>query len=443
MAREINLVPDIKNEMIKTLKLRNFIFFLCMVVAAAGIGVTFVFGMIAGGQQLVVNNNNAFINDVLSKKLEEFSDLGDFLTIKDQLSNISALTEDKNVFSRTFDILSTILPSGADTITISELNVDLSGEAPTFDFDAQANAGQEPFIDYNVLDSFKKSMDFMRYDYGEYVDKYGQTIPSYCMLESDASGATFNDSGRIYAYWTIDAEGCNPSSSSSSDSTASNAASGTTSGSTSNASSNTTSGTSSSTSSAYTYEDYNGTKVVRIWRTPLYDEWYSKKYLSLDGAISGVEHFESSCYTYSGTASQNGDKPKWTEDNSCNLVPGGVEGITIASGSSNGRDSSGELVLRFSASIEFAPEFYSFNNHHMLAIAPSGHRNVTDSYRQIQAMFGERASDCAADDVACGTTNNANNTNGTSNNSNGSTSNSTNGNSSNSSSKNTNTNGGK
>ena len=32
MAREINLVPDVKGEMIKALKLRNFIFFLCIVI---------------------------------------------------------------------------------------------------------------------------------------------------------------------------------------------------------------------------------------------------------------------------------------------------------------------------------------------------------------------------------------------------------------------------
>ena len=49
---------------------------------------------------------------------------------------------------------------------------------------------------------------------------------------------------------------------------------------------------------------------------------------------------------------------------------------------------------------------YLFNNHHLLALAPSGHHNVTDSYVQIQTMFGERAADCAADDTACNTNTN-------------------------------------
>ena len=170
MAREINLVPDIKGEMIKTLKLRNFIFFLCIIVASASVGVTVIFGLIAGGQRLALDSKKNTL-DNLSNKLNSYSDLNDFLTIKDQLGNLNTLNDNKNVLSRTFNILAALLPTGADTITISELNVDLASEAPTFTFDAQANAGKEPYIDYNVLDSFKKSMQYMRYDYGRYVDK--------------------------------------------------------------------------------------------------------------------------------------------------------------------------------------------------------------------------------------------------------------------------------
>lgn len=384
MAREINLVPDIKSEMIKTLKLRNFIFFLCIVVAAASIGVTAIVGLIMGGQQLALDSKKSTLES-LSTKLNSYGDLDDFLTIKDQLGNINTLTNNKKVLSRTFNILSALIPTGADTITVSELNVSLSGDQPTFSFDAQANAGKEPFIDYNVLDSFKKSMQYMRYDYGNYVDKNGAIIPAYCMIESGQDGATFTDSSRgIYAFWTINAEGCNPST-------------------------NTKTGD-------YNTEDYNGEQVVRIWRTPQYNDWYKQTevagqpYMSLDGQISGVEHFESSCITYTGNASQNSANPKWIESNeSCLLVPGGIDGIAV-SDSSNGRGAGDELVLRFSAVISLAPEVYNFTNSHVLAIAPSGRHNVTDSYVQIQAMFGERARDCAEGDTACSA--NTNNVNG-------------------------------
>lgn len=384
MAREINLVPDIKGEMIKTLKLRNLIYFICIVVGIASLSVVAIFWLISGGQQLALDGKKTTL-DTLSKKLNSYSDLNEFLTIKDQVGNISTLTSNKKVLSRTFNVLSALIPTGADTITVSELNVNLADDQPTLSFDAQANAGKEPYIDYNVLDSFKKSMQYMRYDYGNYVDKNGATIPAYCMIESGADGATFSDSSKgIYAFWTIDAEGCNPSS--------------------------------DLKSSDYTTEDYNGQQVVRVWRTPQYDDWYKQTpvegqpYMSLDGQISGVEHFESACITYNGNASQNSSSPKWIESNeSCLLVPGGVDGIRV-SDSSNGRGAGDELVLRFSAVISVAPEVYNFTNSHVLAIAPSGRRNVTDSYVQIQAMFGERARDCADDDTACST--NTNNVNG-------------------------------
>ena len=383
MAREINLVPDIKSEMIKALKLRNLIFFICIAVASASVVITVIFGLIMGGQQLALDSKKTTL-DSLSAKLNSYSDLKDFLTIKDQLGNLSTLFSNKTVLSRTFNILSALLPTGADTITISELNVSLTGDQPTFTFDAQANAGKEPFIDYNVLDSFKKSMKYMRYDYGRYVDKEGNEIPAYCMIESGQDGAIFNDESRgIYAYWMINAEGCNPSE--------------------------------DVKANAYNTEIYDGDIAVRIWRTPQYDDWYKEKqvegqpYMSLDGQISGVEHFESACTTYTGNTNRDSSKPTWTQKNeSCLLVPSGDDGISITD-SSNGRDSDDELVLRFSSTISLAPEVYNFNNPHMMAIAPSGRRNVTDSYVQIQAMFGERAKDCAKDDTTCSSnTRNAN-----------------------------------
>ena len=393
MAREINLVPDIKGEMIKALKLRNYIFFLSIVVIAISIGITALAGLIMGGQQLAVTNKQNTIM-ALSDKLNSYGDLNDFLTIKDQLGNISTLTSNKKILSRTFSVLSTLIPRGADTITVSELNVNLTEEYPTFTFDAQANAGKEPFIDYNVLDAFKKSMQFMRYDYGNYVDKNGTIIPSYCMIEYADNGSMLNDPTRgIYAYWTIHAEGCNPSEQTASDSNSA----------------------STQVSNEYEEEDYGGIKVVRIWRTPQFREWYKEKpvdgqpYMSLDGTISNVPHFVSSCLTYQGDNSKNSAEPQWTEtNNNCKLVPSGGTGSNETNGiritdSSNGRGTNDELVLRFSAIISINPAVFNFNNHHMMAIPPSGRYNVTDSYVQIQTMFGERAKDCEDNDTSCST----------------------------------------
>ena len=54
---------------------------------------------------------------------------------------------------------------------------------------------------------------------------------------------------------------------------------------------------------------------------------------------------------------ESGGKIKWLEENAeCLLVPGGVEGISVIE-SSNGQDPSGELVLRFVASIKVNLKF--------------------------------------------------------------------------------------
>ena len=441
---EINLVPDVKNEMIKALKLRNLIFFLCIVVSAVGLGASLIFTSIAAGQQASVDGKKATL-DELSKKINSYSDLSEFLTIRDQLSNLSSIADNKKLLSRTFSILSALIPTGADKITISELSINLANESPSFSFDAQANAGAEPYIDYNVLDSFKKSMQYMRYDTGTYVDKYGAEIPSYCMIENGENGATFSDPEKgYYAYWLVTGEGCNPSYEEDEEETISGSISGSTSGSTSSGATAGTTGPNSGTSNTtettdettteditallkdpkvikattgYTPEiyQYHGKDyvVVKIWRTPQFTTWYKanpktgEPYMDLNGNIENIAHFNSSCITYTGTEDSKGQVTWETTNETCLLVPDGTDGIKI-SDSSNGRGAGDELVLRFSATINFNPEVYSFKNKHVLALAPSGRYNVTDSFVQIQNIFGERAADCDSNDTACNSANGGN-----------------------------------
>ena len=444
VIKEINLVPDIKNDFIKTLKFRNLVFFLCIVVASGSVIVILIFLTITGGQQGFITAKQNTI-DALQQKISDYSDLSDFLTIRDQLGNISSIIENKTLASRTFNVLSAIIPTGADTVTISELTITLSGEeveSPYFTIEGQANAGTPPYLNYRVLDSFVKSMSYMRYDYGEYVDKNDQTIPAYCMIETGTDGSTLRDSSRgYYAYWLIEGEGCNPSAEDEEDEEETeekNTSSSSTSlwnqifgEDTNSENQEATTETESTTTtpteiSGYPIEQYEGQNVVRIWRTPQYTDWYkanpkeNEAYMDLDGTIHNVAHFNSSCISYSGE--ENDDKTiTWTTTNeSCLLVPEPEddEGGIVINDSSNGRDDEEKLVLRFNATITFAPEVFNFNKHHLMAIPPSGRHNVTDSYVQIQSIFAKRADNCEQDDTVCinaptnstsDTTNNTNN----------------------------------
>lgn len=421
MAKEINLVPDIKNEFIKALKFRNLVFFACIVISAGSLIVMLIFLSISGGQDGFIASKKTTI-DALEQKISEYGDLDDFLTIRDQLGNIAAITNNKTMASRTFNVLAALIPRGKDHVDVSELSVNLSEEAPSFTFEAQADAAKKEDggtdIDYTVLDSFKKSMPYMRYDYGEYVDKYDNPIPAYCIIESDNEGAILRDTtvtkGQVkgyYAYWLINGEDCNPAAEDDDEEEEEKTENNTT---------ETTEEVAPETpedatkrlhdETGYDVELYEGQYVVKIWRTPQFDDWYKKNpganepYIDLDGNIHNIPHFNSACITYSGAENEKNDEITWTAENpSCKLVPGDGEGnygIKI-SDSSNGRDSDNNLVLRFSATITFAPEVFNFNNHHMIALSPNGRYNVTDSYSQIQNMFTERAADCEKDDTIC------------------------------------------
>ena len=92
MQKEINLVPDVKEEMIKTIKLRNYILFACIMVMVVSTSAALVFGLIMGGQGIAIGEKESTL-DMLSEKLNSYSDLGEFLTIKNQVSSIDDLTD--------------------------------------------------------------------------------------------------------------------------------------------------------------------------------------------------------------------------------------------------------------------------------------------------------------------------------------------------------------
>ena len=83
MAKEINLVPDIKNEFLKTLKFRNFVFFLCIVIASGSLIVTLIFLSIAGGQQGFITAKQNTLK-ALEQKINEFSNILEGLSEKEE-----------------------------------------------------------------------------------------------------------------------------------------------------------------------------------------------------------------------------------------------------------------------------------------------------------------------------------------------------------------------
>lgn len=356
---EINLVPDVKKEMIKAIKVRNWILFVCIIASGAAIAIVAILFGIKGGQDAVLTINDRKI-ERMANKLDEFDSLDEFLTIQDQLGNLSTIAENQSAASRVFSVLGVILPKNGDTVTLSEMSLDLAENKLTLE--GQANAGVEPLIDYRVLESFKKSIAMTTYDYGEYKDKNNNTIPAMCLSETDDNGMPLVEDGNYYATWYKDVKSCDPE---------------------------------NPDNGAKNIADRDTSKDEKIYRTPKFDEWYKNGHMQLDGNISGVAHFESNCVTYSGT--EVGKSVRWdTKNDVCLLAPDGL----VVTESSNGRDENDALVLRFAGDLQINADVFSARKNFLTVIGPSG-QNVTDSYAQVEGMFASRASDCEKNDMTC------------------------------------------
>ncbi len=158
---EINLVPDVKAELIRAQKMRNLIISICILIAIACGGILLILGSIAGGQTIALANQDSEMGQKKNKILGT-ENLNLNLTIQDQLGKLSDIGSNRRVLSRVFGLLDVILPTGENRVQISELSLNLPES--TLSFDGQANS--ESDIDYQALEVFKKTVDATLYDYG-------------------------------------------------------------------------------------------------------------------------------------------------------------------------------------------------------------------------------------------------------------------------------------
>ena len=493
---EVNLVPAVKTEMLRAMKLRNIVLFVAIIIVAIFGGGAMVLGSIAGTQKLTIADQTTRI-DAMSDKINSFQGLSEYLTIKDQLGALASIDDQRKMLSRIFSFLVVMLPTAPDSVTLSELSINL--QEGTLTMEGQADAGVAPFIDYRVLESFKKAIGLVKYDYGTYVDAKGNEIPERCIVETNDQGGVFSEAvpldsdGQtmqgVYVYWLRSKNGCDVIKAELEDELATlqdeidlqaelAKDDPTIKAYTANEirtrrqeiyetyekdlyttwydewlkENNLTRADETSEFTEEQIESYqaallkyvdelddkeqslvqdllkNGAdvrdlKIEKVWRTPLFSEWYRADgetvdkdgnelpSIDLSGAITGVAHFESGgCQEYSGTEVDG--KVMWTATNGCLLSD---EEVRIME-SSNGQNAEGKLVLRFQASVTLVPDALLFTNKHVLAIGPNG-QNVTDSYLQINGMFAQAAEDCASNDTVCvnnsansGASSNTNNT---------------------------------
>jgi hypothetical protein len=147
---EINLVPDVKQELIKAERVRSIVISMTILVGMAAIGIVILLSLWVFGVQKArsVLSDNAIKRE--STKLSPVEDLESSLTIQNQLSLLPKLHENKQVDARIFDMITVINPPVPNDISISKLTID--SEKTAIILEAQATGG------YPALEVFKKTI---------------------------------------------------------------------------------------------------------------------------------------------------------------------------------------------------------------------------------------------------------------------------------------------
>lgn len=184
---EINLVPDVKQELINAQRVRTSVISLSIIVGLAAILVVVLLAMYVFGIQAARGAISDSDITKESKKLSEVKDISNMLTIQNQLSELSAMHDSKNIDSRIFDVLATINPPAPNNISITNLELDSSTK--TIKIEAQATNG------YPALEVFKKTINATNFEFAQAGEKKivplaSQMSDSDRSYGDDASGAT-------------------------------------------------------------------------------------------------------------------------------------------------------------------------------------------------------------------------------------------------------------
>jgi type II secretory pathway component PulL len=154
---EINLIPDVKLELLKARRQQRTVISISILVAIASIAVLALMAFYAFGVQTIANNLADNGIDSESKELRLVKDLDKTLTIQSQLDTLQAQHDKKLVASRIFDIISTTVPTGENVVTISNLKLD--AKDGIIELEGQAANG------YEALEVFRKTISQTKFQY--------------------------------------------------------------------------------------------------------------------------------------------------------------------------------------------------------------------------------------------------------------------------------------
>lgn len=177
---QFNLLPDVKQEYIKTQRIKRLVITVSFVASAAAL---FILLVLLSSVYLVQKKSIHDLNNDLQTNNSTFknaANISDILTVQSQLNSLSGLHMQKPMASRLFGYLSQLAPQRA---TISDLKIDyvqhtmaISGNAPGLDivntfidglkfttYGLTGQGGSTPAFSTIVLASFSRNQQTATY----------------------------------------------------------------------------------------------------------------------------------------------------------------------------------------------------------------------------------------------------------------------------------------
>ena len=358
---EINLVPDVKAQLLRAQRLRNFVMFISIVVAAGSAAVVMILAGVVVGQNIAREDKKAKIT-ALDEKVDSFGSLSSLLTMQGQLADLDDLNNNRKVLSRVFNIVDFLRGdvSAGDSIDLKTMSVNL--DENTITITGQAIALVEPEINYRVLEKFKKTFVEVQYDYGRYMryDKDAQAyvvIPAVCIYEDYDE-----EDKRVYGYYMKGIEGCE--------------------------------GDEEMIESMKTLKVILPTlQLTREDVKSLFGDYAIYRDEPMDDddieKLDGEEkeyYFKHECVRYAKNGEDKDGNVVWAVNNDCYLAEGRNDMLIPEHKDGADESNNGKMVLKFTAMLTLDPEILSFKNKHLILMTPT-RKNVTDSYLQIDDML--------------------------------------------------------
>ena len=146
---EINLLPNVKRELLKTRAMRNRVISISFLVGGASITAVVVLALILGSQIAAEAVQGGVIKD-RNDKLMAVEDLNKVVTIQHQLTKINEQHSGKKINSRVFDVVTAVNPVAPNNVGFSDIKV--NPESKTITLEGSAVNG------YSALETLKKTI---------------------------------------------------------------------------------------------------------------------------------------------------------------------------------------------------------------------------------------------------------------------------------------------